>query len=67
MSRPRSGIPWKKFSSNKRPAHGGGYLVASKKNQTPAEFATTKRYFTDAKAKWDYLFHPDRNRWTLHK
>lgn len=66
MSRPRSGKPWKKFSSSKRPAHGGGYLVAGKKNQTPKEFATTKRYFTDGKARWEYLFHPDRNRWKPH-
>lgn len=47
----------------KRPAHGGGHIVAGLKNQTPSEFATTQRYFTDAKARWDYLFHPDRNRW----
>ena len=47
----------------KRPAHGGSHIVAGLKNQTPSEFATTQRYFTDAKARWDYLFHPDRNRW----
>jgi hypothetical protein len=45
----------------KRPAHGGGHL--ENKKQTPNEFETTKRYFTDGKARWDYLFHTDRNRW----
>jgi len=43
-----------------RPAHGGGHLESKK--QTPKEFATTKRYFTDAKARWDYLF--SINKWT---
>ena len=45
----------------KRPAHGGGHL--ENKKQTPAEFASTQRYFTDAKARWDWLFSPERNRW----
>lgn len=40
----------------KRPAHGGGHLQAGLKNQTTAEFIATKKYFTDAKARWDYLF-----------
>lgn len=62
MSRPRSGKPWKKRTW-KRPAHGGGHLVAGRKNQTPSEFATTQQYFTNAKARWEWLFHPDRNRW----
>lgn len=46
-----------------RPAHGGGNIVAGLKNQTPSEFATTQRYFTDAKAKWEWLFDPVRNKW----
>ena len=33
------------------------------KKQTPAEYASMKRYFTDAKARWDYLFDPIRNKW----
>ena len=48
-----------------RPAHGGGYLVAGKKNQTTKEFFKTKKYFLDAKARWDYLF--SLNKWTLIK
>jgi hypothetical protein len=63
MARPRSGKPWKKFSSAKRPAHGGGYLVAGLKNQTPLEFATSQKYLTDARAHWEYLFNPERNKW----
>lgn len=45
----------------KRPAYGGGHL--SGKKQTEAEFFATQQYFTDAKARWEWLFHPDRNRW----
>lgn len=37
--------------------------MAGLKNQTPSEFATTQQYFASAKERWDYLFHPDRNRW----
>lgn len=47
----------------KRPAHGGGHLVAGLKNQTPREATITKQYFANAKARWEWLFHPDRNRW----
>jgi hypothetical protein len=63
MSRPPSGKPWKKRTYKPRPAHGGGHLNGKK--QTPAEFASAKQYFTDGKARWEYLFHPDRNKWTL--
>ena len=45
----------------KRPAHGGGHLEAKK--QTTAEFLATQQYFTDAKARWEWLFDPTRNRW----
>ena len=51
------------YKTWKRPAHGGGHLVASKKNQTPAEFAATKQHFADAKARWEYLFSKELNKW----
>jgi hypothetical protein len=47
----------------KRPAHGGGHL--ENKKQTPAEFVATKQYFTDAKARWEYLFAKPMNKWYL--
>ena len=49
----------------KRPAHGGGHL--ENKKQTTREFEATKRYFTDAKARWEYLFAQPLNKWTPQK
>ena len=51
----------KTYKTWKRPAHGGGHL--ENKKQTPGEFAKSRRYFTDAKARWEYLFNPKRNKW----
>jgi len=39
--------------------------VAGLKNQTPSEFETTKRYFHDAKARWEYLFSLNKRPFNL--
>ena len=33
------------------------------KQQTPHEKQTTAKAIAADKARWEYLFHPDRNRW----
>ena len=35
------------------------------KQQTPHEQRITKAEAERLRARWEYLFHPDRNRWVL--
>ena len=37
------------------------------KLQTPHELRTTAKATAADRARWEYLFHPDRNRWVLTK